>query len=431
MLSILTVIPISHVTMGESKQGKELHVLVGARVERFSPEEGTCTLGAGNGPAAKLGSSCTSKHSISRPGAQPASPTLRLAQNTVATWWLAGKEYGIRESSGRSAVGARSCDRESRRENRAPRSAGREAGAAASSPARPSARVLRSSQAAGPGQRARGSDNVRPDGSGLRCDPAAFCNTVGAEASAAPTPRPPGLNPVLKITAGNTSGALIRSPSALGHAPVLIQSMSPRGGGLTAADGAAEPRPCAKLHGPGHGLGHRVPPAQGAQSCPPVTAAIRRFGCSRSEGCTEGRAAAPSLRETIRKRRPSPSLGASEVTFATPQNAAALAKRAAGSASPPAAPASPPVGAQPGPRATATRPRASPPPPPHLLLRPGELLLDVAGDLAGRHPLAAQLGHLACSFNGRLRAPGRREGGENPAGDNGPGRRRPPHGAAF
>lgn len=232
---------------------------------------------------------------------------------------------------------------------------------------------------------------------------------------------------MLKITAGNTSGALIRSPSALGRAPVLIQSMSPRGGGLTAADGAAEPRPCAKPHGPGD----RVPPAPGAQSRPPLTAAIRRFGCSRSEGCAEGRAAAPSLRETIGKRRPSPSLGASDVSFATPQNAAALAKRAAGSASPPSAPASPPVGAQPGPRATAAWLRASPPPLPHLLLRPGELLLDVAGDLAGRHPLAAQLGHLACSFNERLREPGRREGGENPAGDNGPGRRRPPHGAAF
>lgn len=270
-----------------------------------------------------------------------------------------------------------------------------------------------------------------PMAPGSAVTPAAFCNTVGAEASAAPTPKPPGLNLVLKITAGNTSGALIRSPSALGRAPVLIQSMSPRGGGLTAADGAAERRPCAKPPNPGRSPAHRVPPAPGARSRPPLTAAIRRFGCSRSEGCAEGRAAAPSLRETIRERRPSPLLSASEVTFAMPQNAAVLPKHAAGSAPPPAVPTSPPAGPRPQPGPRATRPRASPAPLPYLLLRPGELLLDVAGDLAGRHPLAAQLGHLACSFNGRLRAPGRREGGENPAGDNGPGRRRPPHGAAF
>lgn len=75
-------------------------MLVGAPGERSSPEEGTCTSGAGKGPAATLGSSRTSKHSISRPGAQPASPTLGLDQNMVATWWLAGKEYGIGEELG-------------------------------------------------------------------------------------------------------------------------------------------------------------------------------------------------------------------------------------------------------------------------------------------------------------------------------------------
>lgn len=60
---------------------------------------------------------------------------------------------------------------------------------------------------------------------------------------------------------------------------------------------------------------------------------------------------------------------------------------------------------------------------PYLLLRPGQLLLHVAGDFAGRDPLAAQLGHLACCFC-RAASGGAREGGESRRAGDGPGRHR-------
>lgn len=63
---------------------------------------------------------------------------------------------------------------------------------------------------------------------------------------------------------------------------------------------------------------------------------------------------------------------------------------------------------------------------PYLLLRPGQLLLHVAGDLPSSDPFAAQLGHLASLFNGRLRAAGRQERGEKPAGSDSLRSHRPP-----